>query len=81
VLATFSPRNVSVKITLYEKLICEAKKNSYLAHLASAEFPAGKRQPFIRISRKTLEYRLGHTHDASTYPATRVTDPPETYAR
>ncbi len=55
-LATFSPRNVSIKITLYETLICEAKKKkTYLARSASAEFPAGKRQPFIRISRKTLE--------------------------
>jgi hypothetical protein len=31
------------------------RKNPYLARSASAEFPAGKRQPFIRISRKILE--------------------------
>jgi hypothetical protein len=81
VLATFSPRNVSVKITLYETLIVKQRKiRTWLAQQALS-FLQVKGSHSSESREKHLKYRLGHTHDASTYPATRVTDPPETYTK
>jgi hypothetical protein len=66
VLATFSPRNVSIKITLYETLICEAKKKKKRTWLAqqALSFLQVKGSHSSESREKHLKYRLGHTHDA-----------------